>query len=142
MIVPSSDNIRLGCSVCSKYTKSSTYRNHFSTSNSKKISESTFDEKGIKFQKIKRNPQKNTKIKSQCYCTSMVINKTETQFKHICSKMCEHLKVSSTDDSWLNEMINFRRDNWFECHANPFFNDINLCKINEKLFLSKCIKNI
>ncbi|XP_050546613.1 uncharacterized protein LOC126908511 isoform X5 [Daktulosphaira vitifoliae] len=131
--------MHLGCSVCSKYTQSSYNRNPDSTflhTSQNKFSNIIFDEKETKLKKIKNNLNQNSKFNSQCYCIYMPINKTKTQSKHICSKICEVSKISTTDDSWLNQIINFRRDNWFECHANFFFNDIDLNRVNKLCFLS------
>lgn len=120
---------RIGCSVCKKKVPSDTLVRH----DSKRLKNSTTKMKYKGCDQNKMTPVIKPKV-NECYCNYMEQIKNESFPKILCSK---HLKLPSlidVDEDWLNEIIDFRRENWFDCHSDSFVgsfyiqNDNPFCK--------------
>jgi len=122
-------NNRIGCSVCkNKNTNdtlvlnSSSYK-HWQESKHFKNSTTKTKYKGCDKNKI--TPVIKPKV-NECYCNHMDQIKKEPLPKIICSKRFKLPSFIDIDEDWLNEIIEFRRENWFDCHADSFVDSILL----------------
>lgn len=132
---------RLGCSVCSK--KTSNDNSNVKSSFYKTNVENKVLEKNVTYKKhkeingkSKRTPDFIDKPKiNECYCNHMEPIKKEPFPKLICSKRFKTLDLVDIDEDWLHEIKEFRRENWFDCHADSLIN-INSVKNNRPC---KCV---
>lgn len=121
---------RLGCSVCKKKINNDTQIEHFSSKpwiDKKQIKNNVSEKKLKNCEYIKLAPTVVLSPKiSECYCNHMKQTKTESFPKLICSKRFTTPQLTDVDEKWLNEIIEFRRQNWFDCHADSFIDGISL----------------
>uniref|UniRef100_A0A2S2P872 Uncharacterized protein n=2 Tax=Schizaphis graminum TaxID=13262 RepID=A0A2S2P872_SCHGA len=123
--IPLDKNIiksRLGCSVCKKKVNNDTSIKNLSSKpwiDKRNLKINVVDKKCINCEYSKLTPTVtlNTKI-NECYCNHMEETKNETFPKLICSKRFKTPHLTDINEKWLNEIIEFRRQNWFDCHAD------------------------
>lgn len=111
---------RLGCSVCLKNNIDTLILNSSSNKlrNGKKLIKNNITNTKYKeYEKNKMIPVIKSKM-TECYCNHMEEIKKESLPKLICSKRFKTPNLISIDEDWLNEIKDFRRDNWFDCHSN------------------------
>lgn len=110
---------RIGCSVCSD--KNTTLIDD-NSSNKLKLKTKNLGNNvttNLKYNKCNKGEVIST-LKPQvneCYCNNMEHIKKESSSKLICSKRFNTPNID-IDEDWLNEMLEFRRENWFDCHSN------------------------
>lgn len=113
---------RLGCFVCKTKINNYTSTEHFSSKpwiEKKHLKNKVTDKKCRKCEYIKLSPSVTSSPKiSECYCNHMEETKNESFPKLICSKRFKSPHLTDVDEKWLNEIIEFRRQNWFDCHAD------------------------
>ncbi|XP_060869479.1 uncharacterized protein LOC132944250 isoform X2 [Metopolophium dirhodum] len=119
---------RLGCSVCKKKINNDKPIEHFSSKpwiDQKHLKNKVSDKKIRKCEYIKFSPCVTLSPKiSECYCNRMEQTKNESFPKLICSKRFKTPHLTDVDEKWLNEIIEFRRQNWFDCHADSSIDGI------------------
>lgn len=128
------NNSRIGCTVCKKKNTDDILDLNFSNKQwheSKHLNNSTtkFKYKGCDQNKI--TPVIKSKI-NECYCTHMEQIKEESFPKIICSKRFKLPNLINIDEDWLKEIIDFRRENWFDCHSDSFVDTV--CIKNDNPF--------
>lgn len=120
---------RLGCSVClTRNTSDHLVIN--SSINKLCLGNNENKKQQNKCDKCKIIPMN---IDHECYCNRIKHVKKESIPKLICSKHYSNLNHNDKEKNWFNEIIEFRRENWFDCHSNinnvTYLKDINpLCK--------------
>lgn len=68
---------------------------------------------------------------NECYCNYMQQMEKESFSKIVCSKSFKTPNLIDMDENWFNEIKEFRRDNWFDCHSDVFVDSKSvkpLCK--------------
>ncbi|KAE9531681.1 hypothetical protein AGLY_010887 [Aphis glycines] len=136
---------RLGCSVCKKKINNDTSIKNSSSKpwiDKRNLENNVFDKKCINCNYNELTPTIKLKTKiNECYCNHMEQLKNESFPKLICSKRFKTPHLTDVNETWLNEIIEFRRQNWFDCHADSFIdgfcvqniiplNSFNKCKLN------------
>lgn len=116
---------RLGCSVCPKKID-----NENVNSKSNNI---WFERKRVKHNECEKSKittafPSRAKV-NECYCDQMEQIKTLSP-KLICSKYLKMPNLTHVDKDWLNEIMEFRRENWFDCHSDLFNDNISIKNIN------------
>jgi len=131
---------RLGCSVCKKKINND---NSIENVSSKPWIEKRYLKNNVLDKKLKNCELSNlspTKIPrhkiKECYCNHMEQVQIESFPRLICSKRFKTPHLTDIDEKWFNEIIEFRRQNWFDCHAESFIDSTYVQNINP---LSKCI---
>lgn len=123
---------RIGCSVCPKKNINVKLADNSSSNkpclNRKCLKSNVTSTKHKEFEKSKITPTVILKpIIKECYCNHMEKIKKETFPRLICSK---YFKIPNLiDKDWLHEIVEFRRENWFDCHSNSSID-------------ANCVKNI
>lgn len=123
----SAKNNRLGCSVCPKKIDSENIILNSSSNN-------------LYFERrcLKHNEHEKSKLTSaflsrakvnECYCDQMEQIKTSIP-KLICSKYLKIPNLNHVNEDWLNEIIEFRHENWFDCHSDMFIDTTSIRNIN------------
>lgn len=124
---------RIGCTVCkNKITNDNLVLNSSSYKHwqeSKHFKNSITKTKYEGCDKNKMTPVIKPKV-NECYCNYMDQIKKELFPKIICSKRFKLPSLIDIDDDWLNEIIEFRRENWFDCHADSFVDAISIQNVN------------
>jgi len=119
---------RLGCSVCKKKLNDDTQIKNFSPKpgiDTKHINNNVSEKKSKNCEYIKLAPTVKLSPKiSECYCNHMKQTKDESFPKLICSKRFKTPHLTGVNEKWLVEMIEFRRQNWFDCHADSLIDGI------------------
>lgn len=123
---------RFGCSVCQKKNlKDSLFLNSW-TNKLKLETKEKANDSNTEYEKCKQ-----LLIQSkECYCNHMKQIQNKAIPRLICSKSYKTPNHIAVDNDWLNEMKEFRRENWFDCHSDSFFDTDFMTNINS---LSKCI---
>lgn len=105
---------RLGCSVCQK----TNFKDVFLVNSFNKLKLGTKQKAiAMKFKKC----ESITSIPSkECYCSRMEQIQDKVIPRLICSKRYKTPSNIAIDYDWLNEMKEFRRENWFDCHSDSF----------------------
>lgn len=136
---------RLGCSVCPKKatTKYKLIDDNSSTNklrHQRKDLKKSVTTKYNKSEKSEIVPTVRPKV-NQCYCYNMEHIKREPPPKLLCSKRFEN-PITDNDETWLNEILEFRRENWFDCHSNTTFpkNIYPICKYTYTIYSYVFIK--
>lgn len=125
-VYQSTKNIRFGCTVCPKKNKNDTLINSSSNklwrdrNHLKNNVTNTINEKSKTSCTIRR-PTVN-----ECYCNSMERLKTESFPKLICSKHYKTPNLMDVNQDWLQEIIKFRHENWFDCHSDSFIDAMSV----------------
>lgn len=129
---------RLGCSVCLKNNTDTLIINSSSNKpwhGKKYLKNNIINTKYKECEKNKTIPVIKSKI-NECYCDHMEEIKKEVSPRLICSKRFITPNLIHIDEDWLNEIKDFRRDNWFDCHSDSVIDLIgtqnvkSLCKFN------------
>jgi hypothetical protein len=111
---------RLGCSVCLKKNTNDTLINHIDISPNKPWRDRNHLKNNVS---ITKNEKCITLCKptiNECYCNHMEQLKNEPFPRLICSKLLKTPNLINVDKKWLHEIIEFRRENWFDCHSDSF----------------------
>lgn len=124
---------RLGCSVCKKKVNNDTSIEHLSSKpwidkrNLKNVSNEKL--KNCEYNKLTPSiilrPSGN-----ECYCNHMEQTRNVSFPRLICSKQFKTPHQTDVDKKWLHEIIEFRRQNWFDCHTESFINGNCVQNIN------------
>jgi len=118
---------RLGCSICKTKIINDTQNQNCSSKPwiDKKHIKTNVSENTKNCEYIKLAPTSilSPKVR-ECYCNHMEQKKNESFSKLICSKRIKTPHLTDVNEKWLNEMIEFRRLNWFDCHADSLFDGI------------------
>lgn len=129
----STKNYRLGCTVC---LKKNTNNSLINTSSSNKPWR---DRNHLKNNVTNtKNEKSNTSCiihrpsTNGCYCNHMEYLKNESFPRLICSKHFKTPDLIDVDHDWLHKIIEFRRENWFDCHSDSFIDA--LCVQNNNPF--------
>lgn len=119
---------RLGCSVCKKKINYDNPIENFSSKpriDKKHIKNNVSEKKSKNCEYIKLAPTVILSPKiNECYCNHMKQTKNESYPKLICSKRFKTPHLTDVNEKWLIEMIEFRRLNWFDCHADSLIDGI------------------
>lgn len=122
---------RLGCSIC---LRKSTCDNLIINPSISKLH--------LANNYLESNEKKNKKKKhNECYCKHMEQIKEKSIPKLLCSKRYSNINRNGKEEDWFNDVITFRRENWFDCHSNNVIDStcINpLCKYIVLTILFKC----
>lgn len=126
---------RVGCSVCPKKDIDVKLVDNYSPN--KPWLNRTFLKSNIintKFKNFEKREVLPTLILKpnikECYCNNMEKIKKEICPRLICSKNFKSPNLIDIDKDWLHEIVEFRRENWFDCHSNLFFDANSLQNIN------------
>lgn len=125
---------RLGCSVCPKKNIDVKLVDNDSSNkpwfNRKCLKNDVINTKFKHFEKseITLTPIQKPLVK-ECYCYNMEKIKKGIFPRLICSKHFKTPNLIGIDKDWLHEIVDFRRENWFDCHSDLFFD-------------ANCIQNI
>ncbi|XP_015374514.1 PREDICTED: uncharacterized protein LOC107169314 isoform X2 [Diuraphis noxia] len=118
---------RLGCSVCKKKIINDTPIENCSSKpwiDKKHIKNSVpVKTKNCEYIKLAPTDMLSPKIR-ECYCNYMEQKKIESFPKLICSKRFKTPHLTDINEKWLHEIIEFRRLNWFDCHADSLIDEI------------------
>lgn len=127
---------RYGCSVCPKKVTNGVLIVNSSSNSNKQLLNKKKNGINDTNSKYKDNGKSKiiTGIKSrskvdECYCNHMEEIKKKYFPKVLCSKRFK-IPILDVNEDWLNEITEFRRENWFDCHSDSFTDAICLNNIN------------
>lgn len=137
---------RLGCTLCPKKNTDVKLVDNYSSNKPwlsiKCMKSNIINGKYKKNEKIEIKPTLISKpIIKECYCNHMEKIKKEIFPRLICSKHFKTANLIDIDKDWLHEIVEFRRENWFDCHSNLFSDTNCVQNINplREYFLSAII---
>lgn len=126
---------RIGCSVCQKKNFDVKLVDNYSSNkpwlNRKCLISNITNTKFKNVEKSEISPNLALKpLIKECYCNNMEKIKIEIFPRLICSKSFKTPNLIDVDKDWLHDIVEFRRENWFDCHTNLFFDANSLQNIN------------
>lgn len=123
---------RFGCSVCQKKNLEEPFFLNPCTNKLKLETKKKANDSNTEYKKCKQVPIQS----KECYCNHMEQIQNKAIPRLICSKRHKTPNHIAIDNDWLNEMKEFRRENWFDCHSDSFVDTDFMKNINS---LCKCI---
>lgn len=120
---------RLGCTVCVKKNANDTLVNHIEhvemSSNKPWLDRNHLKNKFTSTKNEKSTTPYKPSV-NECYCNHMEQLKNEPFPRLICSKLFKTPNLINVDKNWLHEIIEFRRENWFDCHSDSFIDTMHV----------------
>jgi len=122
---------RLGCSVCPLKNINDTLKvNSLSNQLMFKKKLTSYNKNHTNCDKSEITPTITRSKHNECYCNHMEHIKKKSYPKIVCSKRFKKPNLIDMDEDWLKEMMEFRRENWFDCHSDSFIDTTCIQHIN------------